>query len=107
MTSKEARQKIDACEQQIVSAYSELKDSARIVGPAAVQAISSKVLLMTLLPLLLCLVAFFVPTLIGGLLVIAGIYLSVKLRGIAKAPKLRIISMQEELNSIIDNNANI
>ena len=59
MTSNEARQKIDACERQIVGAYSGLKDSARQVGSSAASSASSATLMKTLLPLILCLIGLF------------------------------------------------
>ena len=111
MTSNEARQKIDACERQIVGAYSGLKDSARQVGSSAASSASSATSMKTLLPLILCLIGLFDfldPFLgIGIFFIPAGIFISVKLHGSAKSVKNNIENMQKKLNSTIDNNANI
>ncbi len=112
MTSNEARQKIDACERQIVGAYSGLKDSARQVGSSAASSASSATSMKTLLPLILCLIGLFGfldPLNLGICIsfIPAGIFISVKLHGSAKSVKNNIENMQKKLNSTIDNNANI
>lgn len=110
MTSNEARQKIDACERQIVGAYSGLKDSARQVGSSAASSASSATLMKTLLPLILCLIGLFYflgPWFLGIVFIAAGIFISVKLHGPAKSVQNNIENMQKNLNSTIDNNANI
>ena len=110
MTSNEARQKIDACERQIVGAYSGLKDSARQVGSSAASSASSATLMKTLLPLILCLIGLFCfscPWFLGIVFIAAGIFISVKLHGPAKSVQNNIENMQKNLNSTIDNNANI
>lgn len=110
MTSNEARQKIDACERQIVGAYSGLKDSARQVGSSAASSASSATLMKTLLPLILCLIGVICFTgswFLGIVFIAAGIFISVKLHGPAKSVQNNIENMQKNLNSTIDNNANI
>ena len=111
MTSNEARQKIDACERQIVGAYSGLKDSARQVGSSAASSASSAILMKTLSPLiLLCLIGLFCfagPWFLGIVFIAAGIFISVKLHGHAKSVQNNIENIQKNLNSTIDNNANI
>ena len=110
MTSHEARQKIDACEGQIVGAYSGLKDSARQVGSSAASSASSATLMKTLLPLILCLIGLFCfagPWFLGIVFIAAGIFISVKLHEPAKSVQNNIENMQKNLNSTIDNNANI
>lgn len=110
MTSNEARQKIDACERQIVGAYSGLKDSARQVGSSAATSASSATLMKTLLPLILCLIGLFCfagPWFLGIVFIAAGIFISVKLHEPAKSVQNNIENMQKNLNSTIDNNANI
>ena len=110
MTSNEARQKIDACERQIVGAYSGLKDSERQVGSSAASSASSATLMKTLLPLILCLIVLFCfagPWFLGIVFIAAGIFISVKLHEPAKSVQNNIENMQKNLNSTIDNNANI
>ena len=110
MTSNEARQKIDACERQIVGAYSGLKDSARQVGSSAASSASSATLMKTLLPLILCLIGLFCfagPWFLGIVFIAAGIFISVKLHEPAKSVQNNIENMHKNLNSTIDNNANI
>lgn len=110
MTSNEARQKIDACERQIVGAYSGLKYSARQVGARAASSASSATLKKTLLPLILCLIGLFCfagPWFLGIVFIAAGIFISVKLNRPAKRAQNNIKNMQKNLNSTIDNNANI
>ena len=110
MTSNEARQKIDACERQIVGAYSGLKDSARQVGSSAASSASSSTLMKTVLPLILCLIGLFGfagPWCLGSVFIAAGIFISVKLHEPAKSVQNNIENMQKNLNSTIDNNANI
>ena len=110
MTSNEARQKIDACERQIVGAYSGLKDSARQVGSSAASSASSATFMKTLLPLILCLIGLFCfagPWFLGIVFIAAGIFISVKLHAPAKSVQNNIENMQKNLNSTIDNNANI
>lgn len=110
MTSNEARQKIDACERQIVGAYSGLKDSARQVGSSAASSASSATLMKTLLPLILWLIGLFCfsgPWFLRIVFIAAGIFISVKLHGHAKSVQNNIENIQKNLNSTIDNNANI
>lgn len=110
MTTNEARSQIDACERQITSAYSGLKDNARLVGSSAAQAASSATLTKTLLPLILCLVGLFCfagPWFLGILLIAGGIFLSYKLHGPAKSVQNQVVNQQRNLNSTIDNNAKI
>lgn len=110
MTSNEARQKVDACERQIVSAYSGLKDSARAVGSSAVSSASSKTTMSTLLPLILCVIGLFCfggPWFLGVVLIGLGIFIAYSLHGSAKSVQNNIENGQKNLNSTIDNNTNI
>ena len=110
MTTNEARQKIDACERQIVSAYGGLKDSARNVGASAASSASSATLAKTLLPLILCLIGLFCfagPWYLGIAFIVIGIIISYNLHGPAKTAQRSIENSQKNLNSTIDNNANI
>lgn len=110
MTSNEARQKVDACEQQIVRAYSGLKDSARAVGSRAVSSASTKTTLSTLLPLILCVIGFFFfgrSGILGVALIVLGIIFAYGLHGPAKSVQNDIENRQKNLNSTIDSNANI
>lgn len=110
MTSTEARQKIDASERQIVSAYSSLKDSARVVSSSAVSSSSSKTTKNTLLPLILCIIGLFCftgPWFLGVLLIGAGIFIAYKLHDSAKSIQNSIENGRNTLNSTIDNHSNI
>lgn len=110
MTSNEAKQKIDACEHQIVSAHSGLKDNARAVGSGAVSSSSSKTTTSTLLPLILCIIGLFCfggPWFLGVLLIIGGIVIAYNTHNSAKSVQNKIENGQKNLNSTIDSNSNI
>lgn len=110
MTSNEARQKVDECERQIVSAYSGLKGSARAVGFSAVSAASNKTTMSTLLPLILCIIGllcFGGPWFFGIVLIGLGIFIAYKLHASAKRVQNSVENCQKNLNSIIDFNTNI
>lgn len=110
MTSNEAKQKVDACECQIVSTYSNLKDNARSVGVSAASSASSKTTMSTLLPLILCIIGLFCfggPWFLGILFIIAGIVIANKLHDSAKSVQNSIENGQKNLNSTIDSNSNI
>ena len=110
MTTNEARAQLDACERQITSAHSVLKDNARLVGSSAAQAASSATLMKTLLPLILCLIGLFCfagPWFLGVLLIAGGIFLSYMLHGPAKTAQNQVVNQQKNLNSTIDYKAKI
>lgn len=107
MTSNEAKQKVDACEQQIARAFFELKDSAKEVGLSAVSSASSRTTMSLLLPLILCIIGLFClrgPWFLGIVLFIGGIVLAHKLHTSAKEIQRVIETGQKNLNSTIDNN---
>lgn len=110
MTSDEARQRVNECEHQIVIEYSKLKDSARVVGSSAASSASSHTMKSTLLPLILCIFGFFCfkgPWFLGVLLIGLGIFLAYRLHDDAHGRQNIIENGQKNLNSIIDNNADI
>lgn len=110
MTSREARQRIDECELQVVHAYAGLKDQARNMGNVASQAASRATTLKTLLPLILCvlgLICIFRAWFLGLLMIAGGIFISYKLHGPAKEVQNRVNSMRQELNATIERTPSI
>ena len=110
MTANEARQQIEACENQINNSYSCLKDNARDLGSSAAQAASSATITKTLLPLILCvigLICFAGPWFLGILLILGGIFLSYALHGPAKRVQTHVENQQRNLNATIDQNDKI
>ena len=113
MTSTEAKQKVEACEQQIVSTYGELKKTAKAVGDSAASSASSKTTVCTLIPLILCVIGiigiYSVPYrwYVGALLIVAGLFIAYKLHSYAKRIQNSIRNGQSSLNYTIDGNKDI
>ena len=110
MTENEARKKIEACERQITSAHTELKDRARNVGAAAVSAASKKTTISTMLPLILVVIGVFLFTtywFVAVLLVGGGIFLAYVLHARASEAQEKIENAEKNLRSRIDSNEKI
>ena len=74
MTLQEARQQLDACENQITDIYSNLQNVAKSMGSDATQAASRKTTISTLWPLIISLAG-------TNLLVTAHLLLGLDLKG--------------------------
>lgn len=111
MTSQEARQQLNACENQIAGTYGNLRDAARSMGSSAVKAASGKTMRCTLLPLIislfgiiLCLVSHPVW---GAVVIIAGIVIAYSAYQATASVQSKIEDQQRNLNSVLDNNSKI
>lgn len=111
MTSKEARQQIDTCENKIVGTYSHLLDTARGMGSSAVQAAESKTTGNTFAPLLISVfgvILFIAEHPVWGLLLIAaGIIIAYNVHSSAAGVQQKIEGQQKNLFSTIENNSKI
>ena len=78
MTSEEARQQLDECENQITSAYSNLQNTARNMGVNTVQAARKETAMSAVFPLFTFLfgivLCFTSLRLLGIFLILGGVY---------------------------------
>lgn len=132
MTEQEIRQKIDASERQITTAYNNLRSAARDVGTKGYQAAQTEQSSVvssasgdkakkTLLPLLISLFGLFLmgaAWFLGLLMIIGGIVLAYnlnqkadkELRSTQSTYNARVSAaenQQKNLNSVLDNNTKI
>lgn len=105
MTSREARQEIDACERKITDEYSQLIDSARRMGYDTVQQASSDTNKKTYIPLIILSVIGLITWVSGGLLfIIIGIVVAYNKHNSAFSIQKNIENQQQTLNSTLDQN---
>lgn len=111
MTSQEARQQLNACENQITSTYSNLCDSARSMGASTSQAASSKTITSTFLPLIISLIGlilmFASQSFLGIVLIIVGIVSAYNSHQSAASVQKRVEQQVEYLNNTLDSNSKI
>ena len=108
MTSQEARQKVDSCEQQITSTYSNLLNAAKSMGSSASQAASSKTTKSTFLPLIISLIGLIfsfshIPV-FGIILIIAGIVVAYNKRQSAASVQKKVEQQVQYLNNALNSN---
>lgn len=106
MTSQEARQQVNAAENQINGAFSNLKRSANSMAQAAVDAASKNTLKKTLIPLIACLVGLLLCVCSlwgwGIALIIIGAIVSYNMHASAKTAENKIIIQQRNLNDNLE-----
>lgn len=111
MTSEEARQRLDVCENQITGAYSNLHSAARNTGLSAVQAAAAKTRRNTLLALLISLfgliLCFASHPVYGILLIIAGIAAAYYAYQLSSDVQREVEKRHQNLESVINNNTKI
>lgn len=111
MTSRQARQQVDACEDRIVRTYSNLIDAARGLGTSAVQAAASKTIGNTFAPLLISAFGLILwvaeHPVWGFLLIAAGITFAYNMHVSAAGIEKKIESQRTSLFSTIENNSRI
>lgn len=112
MTSQEARQKVNTCENQITSTYSNLCSAARNVGASASQAASSEMTKSTLFPLIisvlgliLCLALHLVV--LGVVLIIVGIFIAYNSNELAAPVQKKVETQVGYLNQTLNANSKI
>lgn len=111
MTSQEARQQVDACEDQITSTYLNLRDAAKSMGLSAVQAQSSRTTIITMLPLSISLIGlilcFASHPVWGVILIIAGIFFAYSAHVPAASVQEKVEQQVGYLNNTLDSNLTI
>lgn len=110
MTSHEAKQQVDACEREVVSAYDNMRSAVRTVGTSAVSAAASKTTMCTLLPLIISVIGvllFGAHPLWAIVLIVAGIWIAYSSHSSAKSIQDKVEGQQKTLNSTLDNNSKI
>lgn len=111
MTSKEAKQQVEACERKIKAEYKNLQDAAMSIGDRATQAQSSKTssktkrpLILSLIGLLLC---FASHPVWGVLFIIGGGFFAYTAHSAAALIQMDIETKAKNLNKTLEYNSKI
>ena len=108
MTSKQAQEQIEKCEQQIISAYSSFHNEVRILGEraskSAYNSTSNKTLLVLSIPMIIGFIWFVSNWFLGLVCIIGGIIATYYVHDSGKASIDRVVNLQKNLNSQLDNN---
>lgn len=111
MTSQEARQQLDVCENQIENAYSNLQNTARSMGANTVQAARKETAMGVIFPLFAILLGFILILaslrFVGIVLILLGVYATYKADQTASSVQNKVVNAVSDLNDSLNRNSKI